>query len=366
MAANGTSDRSRFVPSVGFVIGGLGIAASLLSWTPIVSVGPVRSLPGLIAAGIVFVAFALRRYGSEDRRLSLLAGLGSSALVVVAIVSLVYPAITHSGSSVVGIGVWAGFVVGLVGLGVSVSDWAGHSREQLLSRAQFAAAALLIGIVGLLVGSAFSIAFASILDRSSVILQRGASTIAFSAGLGVVAIGYLSLTDRDYSYIDVASLSRRDLMFGIVGVLAMFALLLGIGALTSILDIPSTQHGLIEEARDRPIVLLYFVPLSWLVIGPGEELLARNIIQKHLYDGYSRGSAVLVATTVFTVIHVPAYASTNAVAVFATLLRLFFVSLVLGIVYERTENLVVAALVHGTFNAVQFGVAYLAIVSGYM
>jgi CAAX amino terminal protease family. len=100
------------------------------------------------------------------------------------------------------------------------------------------------------------------------------------------------------------------------------------------------------------------------VIGPGEELLSRNIVQKHLYDGFSRPAAVVVGTAIFAAIHLPAYATGPPPAVFATLLQLFGISLVLGVVYERTENVVVPALVHGTYNAVQFGFAYLAITSG--
>jgi hypothetical protein len=67
---------------------------------------------------------------------------------------------------------------------------------------------------------------------------------------------------------------------------------------------------------------------------------------------------VLVGTLVFTAIHLPAYATGPPPAIFATLLRLFAISLVLGVVYERTEKVVVPALVHGTYNAVQFAVAY--------
>jgi hypothetical protein len=185
-------------------------------------------------------------------------------------------------------------------------------------------------------------------------------------GLGVVAFGFLLLTHRNLSFIDVDMLSRRDWAHVVGGVLAMFLILAVIAVTTSLLEIPSTQHSLIEVATRQPHILLYFIPLSWLAIGPGEELLARNIIQKLLYGAYSRTGAVLVATLIFTVIHVPAYATGTAAATFATLVRLFAISLVLGVVYERTENVIVPALVHGTYNAIQFGLAYVAITAGYI
>jgi hypothetical protein len=206
----------------------------------------------------------------------------------------------------------------------------------------------------------------SLYPSTERLVQGGVSTAAFSIGLGVVAVGFLTVTDRDLSWFDVRRPRGWDWGYTVGGVVAMFVILFGLAALSSVLGIPAAQHGLIEAARDNPVLLLPFIPLSWLAIGPGEELLSRNVIQKHLYESFSRRSAVLVATVVFTIIHLPAYATAEPAAVFATLLRLFAISLVLGVVYERTRNVVVAALVHGTYDAIQFGLAYVSITAGYI
>jgi hypothetical protein len=281
-------------------------------------------------------------------------------LTVAAAVVVLHP----SAASGVGVGLPVAFVVGLLGAGVATADYLGQDRRAVLLRGRFAADALFIGLVGLLVGFLFSMTSYYVVADSGAIAESGIGTVAFSLGLGVVALGYLLVTGRGLDFLDVAWPTRRGWLYVLGGTVAMFALLAGLGALAEVLGIPSAEHGLVERAREAPMLLLAFVPLSLLAIGPGEELLSRNIVQKHLYDGFSRPAAVLVGTLVFAAIHLPAYATGPPPAIFATLLQLFVISLVLGIVYERTENVVVPALVHGTYNAVQFGLAYLAITAG--
>lgn len=357
-----SGEDERFVASVGFVLAGLGLATGFLRWTDAVAAGPVESVPGLGFGLLAFAGFAARRYGATDRRLSLLAGAGSGGLVAAASVVVLHPsAMTGEG---VGPGLPIAFVVGLIALGVAIGDYLGQDRRAVLLRGRYATDALFIGLTGLLVGFLFSMASFFAFAGSGTIAESGIGTVAFSLGLGVVAVGYLLLTDRGWSFIDVALPTKRGWLYVIGGTIAMFLLLGGLGALTEVLGIPSAEHGLVEQAREAPLLLLAFVPLSFLAIGPGEELLSRNIVQKHLYDGFSRPAAVLVGTLVFAAIHLPAYATGPPPAIFATLIQLFAISLVLGIVYERTENVVVPALVHGTYNAVQFAIAYVLVTTG--
>ncbi|MFW6265789.1 MAG: CPBP family intramembrane glutamic endopeptidase [Halanaeroarchaeum sp.] len=355
----------RFVPSVGFVIAGLGVAASLLEWNGIFAAGGVGSVPGLVAALLATAAFAARRHGVEDRRLAILAGVGAGGLAVVAAVTLLYP--VEAGDPVsVGAGLPIAFVLGIVGLGVAYADWLGLDRRSFVGKGIGSLAALGIGVTGLLVGYIVAIAGLTLLPLEGLVLQQGVSTVLFSLGLGLVAFAFLQLRDLGLDYIDVRWPDRRGWLYVIGGVIGMFAVLAAVSYLSSLLGVPSTEHSLIEAARGNPSILLWFIPLSWLAIGPGEELLSRNIVQKYLYEDFSRRSAVLVGTLVFTAIHLPTYATGSAAAVFATLLRLFAISLVLGAVYERTDNVVVAALVHGTYNAIQFGLAYVALTTGVM
>lgn len=355
----------RFVPSVGFVVAGLGAAASVPAWTGTFGLAGVGNLPGLFAALLAAAAFLARRYGIGDRRLAIVAGLGSAGLSLAASIALLYP-VAEGGSVSVDLGLPVAFVLGIVGTGVAYADWLAVDRAAFVRKAASSVAALGIGVTGLIVGYVVALTGLSLVGADGIVARQGLSTVLFSVGLGIVAVGFLRIRGLGFEYIDVTWLDRRDWLYVVGGIVAMYVVLIAVGALSSFLGIPSTEHGLIEAARGDPSILLYFIPLSWLAIGPGEELLSRNIVQKYLYDSFSRRSAVFVGTLVFTAIHLPAYSTGGPAAIFATLLRLFAISLVLGIVYERTENVVVAALVHGTYNAIQFGLAYVALTTGLM
>ncbi|MFB6132493.1 MAG: lysostaphin resistance A-like protein [Halanaeroarchaeum sp.] len=355
----------RFVPSVGFVVAGLGIAASFLEWTGASGSGAVGNVPGLAMALLATVAFAARRYDLADRRLAILAGLASGGLALAASVALLAPA--EAGEAVsLGPGMPLAFVLGVVGVGVAYADYLEVPPRAFLRKATGSMVALGIGFLGLLLGSLVASIGVSILRPENLVVRQGMKTVLFSVALAFVAIGYLLTRGLGIEYIDVRWPTRRGWLYAVGGVVGMFVVLLVVGLFASWLGVPQAKHGLVEAARGSPSLLLWFVPLSWLAIGPGEELLMRNVVQKYLYESFSRRSAVLVATIVFASMHLLAYWTAGPAAVFATLVRLFAVSLVLGIVYERTDNVVVAALVHGTFNAVQFGLAYVALTSGMM
>ncbi|MFC7167462.1 CPBP family intramembrane glutamic endopeptidase [Halospeciosus flavus] len=113
-------------------------------------------------------------------------------------------------------------------------------------------------------------------------------------------------------------------------------------------------------AREPQLLFVLFV-LSWVAIGPGEELLNRNVVQKYLYYDFSRASAIVVGCIVFTAMHGFAYAGSGTVPLVVSLVNLFCISLVLGVVYERTDNVVVPIFAHAAYDAVQFAAAYVMI-----
>ena len=101
---------------------------------------------------------------------------------------------------------------------------------------------------------------------------------------------------------------------------------------------------------------------------------ARHGLQFHValnqrfYPAHQRTKSMLESGAhgrpFFAVAHVFAYASANPVATLVSLVVVFVLSLVLGTIYERTDKLTVAAFVHGTYNAVLFGLLYVALVYG--
>ena len=186
------------------------------------------------------------------------------------------------------------------------------------------------------------------------------STLASGAGTLTVVALYLRWSGRGLSFLDVRMPDLRGVGYVAGGTAAILAGNLAISFAFQRFGVASASHTVIRTAEADPAILLVLVPLSYLVIAPGEELLYRNVVQKSLREWYSPVAGVVVASAIFAAVHLPAYSSPGASleATLATLSVVFVLALVLGAVYERTGNVVVSILVHGTFNAIAFAVTY--------
>ncbi len=109
-------------------------------------------------------------------------------------------------------------------------------------------------------------------------------------------------------------------------------------------------------ASGNPDIFLLLIPLSFLLIGPGEELLYRGLIQGLLRKTFRPARAIVLASALFAVVHVFSLSGAGKLVSIGTV---FTLSLILGILYEYTDNLVVPILVHGAYDAVLFSLQYL-------
>ena len=118
-----------------------------------------------------------------------------------------------------------------------------------------------------------------------------------------------------------------------------------------------------ELGVQNPELLLLLVPLSILLVGPGEELLFRGVVQGVLKQSFGPAGAIVIAAAIFAAIHFVAL-SGGVGARLVTITILFLPSLVFGTAYERSNNLVVPAMIHGAYNATLFAGLYLAVQMG--
>lgn len=133
------------------------------------------------------------------------------------------------------------------------------------------------------------------------------------------------------------------------------AALLAISVLLGELNVPTADHSVTTAVRSAgPAVLWVLIPVSVVAVGPAEELLFRNLVQKTLSVDFSTSGAIAGASVIFAIAHVPAYIGSGHQALLASLLVVFGLSCVLGAVYARTESVIVVALVHGAYDAVTF------------
>lgn len=360
------SSGEQLAATIGFVFAGLAFAVAFLDWSPAVAAFGIPSVPGAVMAGVALVVLFLRRYTLVDRQATVVALFGFVGVIVSTAAALVLPAFSGDTNPPVGVGVYVALLAGIVGIGAAFADVRGFRSEAVLSRVRWGLVSIGLGVGGLFFGVLLSTAASGLLGPLLPAVARSSLvTVVFSLGLGLVAVGYASQCPEGLGYFDVRLPDTRGWLYVVGGLIGMFVVLIAGGVVSSLLGLPSATHGFMQQAQTQPGMLLPLIPLSIIAIGPSEELLNRNVVQKVLYGTYSRTGAVLLATLVFTVIHVPAYGGgSTPAALFVTLIRLFLVSLVLSVVYERTKNVVVAALVHGGFNAIQFGAAYLIITNG--
>jgi len=234
-----------------------------------------------------------------------------------------------------------------------------------------AAAGMALGFVALIfIGSAVSASGVSLSQGLSIVI----SLLALQ-GVGLVgtAAVYLSVTDKDLSYVKLRVPSLKQAAIGIGGVFAMLISVTALSAVIQTLGQSAAEHGTVEQVSETPRIALYLVPLSILVIGPCEEFLFRGVIQTKLRESFSGLGAVGVASVIFSLIHIPAYGSdvivdivqqggvtaANIQSLSVTLSVLFVLSIILGYLYEKTGNLAVSMITHGFYNAVLFGLLYI-------
>lgn len=185
---------------------------------------------------------------------------------------------------------------------------------------------------------------------STVLLQG----VAF----GGVALAYLRVSDRGVESLRIRTPTLRDIGWIIGGFIVLFGLLVAMSQTLQAVGIEPAQNEVVTTASQEPIAFLLLVPLSILLVGPGEELLYRGVIQGSLNESFHVVRAIVLASAIFASIHVFSLIGSGA-GVAAYIGFVFVLATVLGGAYVLSGNLLVPAMIHGLYNAAQFGLAYL-------
>ncbi|MFA9503962.1 lysostaphin resistance A-like protein [Natrinema sp. H-ect1] len=183
--------------------------------------------------------------------------------------------------------------------------------------------------------------------------------------LGFVLVGalYLAVTDRGWSYVDLRTPTLRDLGYALAGVVGGFAFFVLVSLLVQLFSLPTADNSVTTYIGDDQTMVLVMIGIVFFFNAPAEEFLYRNIVQKRLYDAFSRPRAVAIASLIFGLIHFPVYAVLSE-SLLATMVPVVVVvggAAIFGFLYAKTDNLLVPIAAHAAFNAVQFGLLYLAL-----
>ena len=226
---------------------------------------------------------------------------------------------------------------------------------------RFRAAGHSIGIVVLAfaVGIALSLAGLFVLGLYMPVYDSADSLLptpyVVSSGLQFVGfllagVGYLYFfSDRELIGIGLPSL--RGIGFVIGGTVALFVLNLVVGIVAQYLGMETAENAVVTMGQQHPEVFLAMVPITVLLVAPGEELVFRGIVQGLFRRAYGPLPAVLIASVLFGAVHYVALTGSGKLVYVGVAAAL---GLVLGTIYELSGNLTVPILAHGLWNAYLF------------
>lgn len=188
----------------------------------------------------------------------------------------------------------------------------------------------------------------------STILLQG---VTFSS----LAIAYVSLRGFGMEFIPFRIPDKRELEVTALGILGIFILFAIASLIARSMGLDSAQNQIVTTGRENPQLFLLMIPLSLILVGPGEELLYRGIIQGTLRESFGPVIAITGASALFASIHLFSLTGGGKLVYIGIA---FLLAILLGLIYDYTENLVVPAIVHGIYNAIQFAGAYSATTGG--
>lgn len=172
-------------------------------------------------------------------------------------------------------------------------------------------------------------------------------------GFILVVVAYLHRY-KEWSLIGVRFPTLRDLGYVVGGFLALLTLNAILSVIISVIGVDIAQNSVVGMGQENPKLFLYLIPINLLLVGPGEELLFRGVVQRLFKRAYGVVPGILIASAFFGIAHFVATLGQGASGIVTYLAVAAVLGVVLGTVYELTNNIVVPAVIHGLWNAMQF------------
>lgn len=222
--------------------------------------------------------------------------------------------------------------------------------------------AVAVGLAGIGVGTGLAFGAARGLERVGVDLSDAALVVLSLVLVQGVAFGGLSWLYWRVRGERVTALFALPDLRGVLVAVGAYGLALGgavVGSVViTVLDLEAGRNSAATAGAEAPFVLLVLVVASFALIGPGEEVLFRGVVQRRLREAFGPVVAVVAAAVLFAGVHALVL-SGGLDARTVTVAVLLLPSVAFGAAYEYTDNLTVPALVHGAYDATLFSVLYL-------
>jgi membrane protease YdiL (CAAX protease family) len=123
---------------------------------------------------------------------------------------------------------------------------------------------------------------------------------------GTVALVYVRLRGLRLGFIRARIPTLRDVAWIVGGFLLLVIVAAVVSQFLSESGVESARNQIGQEGKENPQLFLLMIPLAFLLIGPGEELLFRGIVQGSLREAFSPVGAIGITSLVFAVGHMSA------------------------------------------------------------
>ncbi len=224
---------------------------------------------------------------------------------------------------------------------------------------------LILEVIGLTILALGIVLFISLLFLISLYML-GFDIESISALIGGTIVGQIGFLILGYSYIRFRDItvpidipSKSDLKYIIGSTILALITAIGLQTVLAVLDL-LPESPIEEIALENPIFLLALAFLSIILVAPAEELLFRGAIQGRLREGFSAYPAIFIASILFGAMHFSNYVG-ELLPILLVISILTLISIILGWVYEKTDNLAVPIIVHAAYNVVLLVTSYLMI-----
>ncbi|WP_200531117.1 type II CAAX endopeptidase family protein [Halorubrum sp. LN27] len=175
-------------------------------------------------------------------------------------------------------------------------------------------------------------------------------TLLQFAGFLAAVVGYLAITDQ-WGLVRLSRPTPRDAGLVVGGGIALFAFQYGALFALGQVGLTTGQNQAVVPAGDPATYYLAMIAVSLFVVGPVEEALFRGAVQGGLRRAFDAAPAILLASLMFGLVHYPSVSGTPGQR-WAYVAVVVVLGAVLGLLYERTGNVLVPGLAHGVYNAV--------------
>lgn len=235
----------------------------------------------------------------------------------------------------------------------------------VLRRLRAVCVAAVLAISGILAGTLlqFPLLFVAAVTGvdSSGLIGYSFSTILQGVGfIGVVLLytyrrGIFSFIQIRWPSLSDSQQLLHDLLWGIGGVIILFVTAPIVAFVLQSAGFAPGTNIIEQVGRENPMLLLVMVALSFLIIGPSEEILFRGGVQGRLRMSFSPATAVVGSSLLFGLAHTSAVVgATGPAGIIGYVVTTFALGVVLGTFYEVTSNLAVSIFIHSAYNAALF------------